>query len=314
MMDFIRRVLGLVRAQTSPIAIRRNDSGSRVVQMQRALVALGYALPRFGVDGDQPNGGAGDETLAAMRLFLEQHGHDVDDHRYDSVTAAEIDMLLAVAGRVPVVAPTSSQVIDRIAQAAIAGRHLDMGPRPWTEVTAIMFHHTACWLSSSTDIARCDAVGAHRVIYPDGRRLKLHPLNRRIVHGHGGNTRCIGYEIDGNFRGVESDDNTRWKPGGPAAVLGEAQIEAVKQQAREDVAEVLAHGGRVVFALVHRQASRDRQGDPGSAIARQIVLPLAAELGLSIAAPGWVFPDANGGLPWPYEWTDDDETRRKYRY
>jgi hypothetical protein len=310
-LDRIRKFFGLTRAQTSPIAIRRNDSGSRVVQLQRALVALGYALPRFGVDGDQPNGGAGDETLAAMRLFLEQHGQDVDDHRYDSVTAAELDMLLTVAGRVPAVAPASSQVIDRIAQAAIAGRHLDMGPRPWTEVTAIMFHQTACWLSTSTDIARCDAVGCHRAFYPDGRIFRLHPLNRKIIAGHGGNNRCLHYEIDGNFHGVEGRPDTLWRPGGRAAVLPVEQIEAVKAQARRDVAEVLAHGGRVVFALRHRQGSKDRRDDPGSEIDQRIVQPLMLELGLEDGGPGWVFPDANGGMPIPVEW---DPTRTGYRY
>jgi hypothetical protein len=310
-MSWLRRLFGRTRARTSPIALRRNDRGDRVVQMQRSLVALSYALPRFGVDGDQPYGGLGDETLDAMRMFLEGHGVAVDDGRYDSVTEAELARLFEVEVELETARLSNPLIIDREAEAGVAGRHLDMGPRAWTEVTAIMFHQTACWLSNSPDIARCDAVGAHRVIYPDGRRFKLHPLNRRIVHGHGGNNRCIGYEIDGNFHGVEGRPGTLWRPGGRAAVLTDEQIEAVKQQARDDIAEVKAHGGHVTLALRHRQASEDREGDPGSAIDKLIVQPIMREHGLGDGGPGWVFPDRNGGRPIPVEW---DSTRNRWRY
>ncbi|MEO7895897.1 MAG: hypothetical protein ABIR65_01240 [Pseudolysinimonas sp.] len=296
----------------SPIALRRNDRGPVAYQLQLDLIALGYPLPRFGADALAEMGGIGDETLAAMKCFLERHGAAVDDGDYNSVTEAELALLTTTAVQARAAAPAPHPlVIDRTVQAAHAGEGHFMGWRSWSETTAIMFHQTACWLSSSTDIARCDAVGAHRVIYPDGRTFLLHALNKRIVHGHGGNARCIGYEIDGNLHGVEGRPNTLWRGGGRAAVLGELQIEAVKAQARRDVAEVLAHGGKVQFALVHRQASRDRRGDPGSAIYKQIVLPLMDELGLEDGGPGWVFADGNGGAPVPGEW---DETRTRYPY
>lgn len=291
--------------------MKRNDKGALVVQLQRCLVELGYPLPRFGVDGDKPFGGFGDETANAMRLFLRDHGHDVDDHDYATVSDAEFQKLVSVNQRLRNArAEDAPNVVDRYAAAAIAGRHHDMGPRPWTEVTAIMFHQTACWLSNSTDDARCDAVGAHRVFYPDGRIFRLHPINRRIVHGHGGNTRCIGYEIDGNFHGVEGRNETLWKPGGHAAWLADAQRAAVKLQVKLDIAEVLAHGGLVKFALAHRQASRDRPGDPGSWI-WALVLEIMAEHGLTDAGPGWVFPDSYGGAPICGEW---DPSRKDYPY
>lgn len=56
----------------SPL-IRRGSKGSRVKSLQRALVAAGERLPRFGADGD-----FGAETESALRNFQRRKGLGVD--------------------------------------------------------------------------------------------------------------------------------------------------------------------------------------------------------------------------------------------
>ncbi len=49
--------------------MRKGDKGAQVETLQRALVRLGHALPKHGVDGD-----LGGETLGAARAFARAHG------------------------------------------------------------------------------------------------------------------------------------------------------------------------------------------------------------------------------------------------
>ena len=49
--------------------IRRRDKGEKIKNLQEGLMKLGYALPRFGADGD-----FGAETEAAVKRFQQDHG------------------------------------------------------------------------------------------------------------------------------------------------------------------------------------------------------------------------------------------------
>lgn len=53
--------------------IKRGTQGTDVRELQEALLKLGYALPKFGADGD-----CGSETVAVIRLFQEEQGLEVD--------------------------------------------------------------------------------------------------------------------------------------------------------------------------------------------------------------------------------------------
>ena len=53
--------------------IKRGTQGSDVRELQEALLKLGYALPKFGADGD-----CGSETVAVICLFQEEQGLEVD--------------------------------------------------------------------------------------------------------------------------------------------------------------------------------------------------------------------------------------------
>lgn len=53
--------------------IRKGDKGAKVKALQKRLIALGYALPKYGADGS-----FGAETDAAVRKFQRDHGLAVD--------------------------------------------------------------------------------------------------------------------------------------------------------------------------------------------------------------------------------------------
>ena len=53
--------------------IKKGSTGAIVVDMQRKLLAKGYKLPKYGVDGD-----FGSETLAAVKAFQKDNGLTVD--------------------------------------------------------------------------------------------------------------------------------------------------------------------------------------------------------------------------------------------
>lgn len=53
--------------------IRRGTQGADVAELQEGLMALGYALPKYGADGD-----CGDETVKAIEAFQTDQGLEVD--------------------------------------------------------------------------------------------------------------------------------------------------------------------------------------------------------------------------------------------
>lgn len=53
--------------------IKKGVKGSDVKELQEALIALGYALPRYGADGD-----CGGETIAAITQFQKDHDLEAD--------------------------------------------------------------------------------------------------------------------------------------------------------------------------------------------------------------------------------------------
>ena len=58
--------------ETKP-TLRKGDKGPYVTLAQTELIQRGYALPKYGADGD-----FGNETLAAVKRFQEDHGLQVD--------------------------------------------------------------------------------------------------------------------------------------------------------------------------------------------------------------------------------------------
>lgn len=175
--------------------------------------------------------------------------------------------------------------------------------RPITNVTGICLHQTACNLGERVE--RYDTVGAHLAVTRAGKVIWLHDWDRRVCHGNGWNNGTVGIEIDGLYAGVEGDPSTVWDdPSTPTReqgmVLTAETINAVKAAIRWIKADVERASGKVVNALVaHRQSSASRRNDPGSAIWKQIALPLHAELHMSDGGIGFKLDD---GYPIPEAW------------
>jgi hypothetical protein len=289
--------------------LKRNDKGPKVKELQEALLELGEALPRWGADGD-----LGNESFAALNSLLCKHGRTVDPDQ-NSVSDPELAFVYALRDQLRVdhgVKPPA-KLIDR---RQLAKLDLDRGSRPITEVKGACLHQTACYLSASKDPARCDGIGAHFVVYPDGTVYWLHDVTRRIVHGNEWNGQTYGIEIDGLFAGVEGDPTTVWdNPKTPytekAGSLTLEQVEAVRQLLRWQNAEIRRQGGDQQLIVAHRQASGERRNDPGSKVWKEIALPMLQELGFSDGGPGFALVNQDGGYPIPEAW---DPSRKGIPY
>lgn len=192
-----------------------------------------------------------------------------------------------------------------------ASRKHDYGGRPWSKVTGICLHQTACVLGEK--VARWDTVGCHVGITRNGKVIQLHDFDRLIVHGNQWNTQTVGIEIDGLYAGVEGDPKTVWNdPSTPQRETGmeltQETVDAAKAAIRWIVETVKANGGEVRVLVAHRQASKDRRSDPGSAIWQRIALPMHQELGLGDGGPGFKL---GTGLPIPEAW---DPAKKGIKY
>lgn len=292
--------------------LKKNASGPEVVSLQEKLIRLGEALPRWGADGE-----LGNETMEAIDSLYRKHGRERDPDPWvvsdDELAFVESLLKLRLAAT-PVVPP--AKLIDRRMQAGLAGRDKDMGPRPITAVKGPCLHQTACNLSASKDLARCDRVGAHFVVYPDGTVFWLHDVTRKIIHGNEWNSQTYGIEIDGLFAGVEGDPETVWDdPSTPyrekAGSVTIEQVRATCQLIRWQHYCIARDGGQETVIVAHRQSSGSRRNDPGSKAWQSIALPMLQELKLSDGGKGFVLAGKDGGYPIPQEW-DPSKTGIKY--
>ncbi len=173
--------------------------------------------------------------------------------------------------------------------------------RPWDKVTGITLHQTACVLGERPQ--RWANVGAHVGITRGGQRLWLHDFDVQVVHGNLWNEQCVGIEMDGLYAGVEGDASTVWDDPStkqrevgmtPTPELIACALDTVRWICRR----VAEHGGHVRALVAHRQSSRSRRNDPGSALWQAVALPLHAELGLSDGGVGFTL----GGYAIPEAW------------
>ncbi len=176
------------------------------------------------------------------------------------------------------------------------------GPRPWTKVTGVCLHQTACNMGERLE--RYDGIGAHFVVTRAGKVLWMHDPDLLVIHGNGWNNQCVGIEIDGLYAGIEGNPSTVWNdPSTPFREVGqelpEAAAESARQLVRWIVEEVALHGGKCDKLVAHRQSSEDRRDDPGSAIWKAVALPLHAELGMDDGGVGFKIGD---GYAIPESW------------
>jgi len=264
------------------MALGKKEHGPEVVKLQQALLELGYELPRWGADG-----WLGDETLAALVRLFAAYGKTFDE---DAGTVSDEELAFVYdlqrsrkqESRLDLPAGRFFDMRQR------AGVNHDYGPRPWSKVTGVCLHQTACVFGEQPE--RWASVGAHIGITRGGKVILLHDFNRLVVHGNGWNTECVGIEMEGMYAGIEGDRRTFWQPPGgkqdPQTPTPEL-VEATKAAIRWIKALVESHGGKLRVLVAHRQASKDRQSDPGSALWNAVAVPLHGELGLSDGGVGF---------------------------
>ena len=157
-------------------------------------------------------------------------------------------------------------------------------PRTWESIKGVTLHQTGCRMPQ--DPYKWTNLNAHMGITSGGTVVLCNLFTDFIWHAQGLSLKTIGIEIAGNFAGVEGDDGTLWKGGGPAAVLSDVQIEGVNR-ALTFIQQQLSDRGvpwEVIYA--HRQSSKTRHGDPGSAIWQKIALPWGEKLQLHMFSLG----------------------------
>jgi N-acetyl-anhydromuramyl-L-alanine amidase AmpD len=276
--------------------LKRGDHGVEVRKLQQALIELGYELPRWGADGD-----LGAETIDALARFLRDHSTETDDDA-DVVSDAElalVDKVLTAAANAPLGPQLASgrfhDLRSTATQNSLGGR------RPWNQVTGVTLHQTACVLGERPQ--RWATVVAHLGITRAGQVIWMHDFEKVVWHGNGLNASTIGIEMEGTYAGIEGDDRTFWRPHDEPDRKSQTPtlelVEAAKATVRWICGEVARHGGRIAHVFAHRQASNQRDSDPGSALWQRVAMPLHAELTLDDGGPGYT---VGNGLPIPEKW------------
>ena len=191
------------------------------------------------------------------------------------------------------------QIIDRRREARPS---IATWPRPWSKVTGICLHQTACNMGERPE--RYDTLNVHYVVTRAGKIIQLHDLTTATAHGNGWNNQTVGIEIDGLYAGVEGDSSTVWDdPSTPSKETAQALTcetrESCKALIRHIVSATAIYGGKLGVLVAHRQSSSSRRNDPGSAIWTHIALPISAELGLTDGGIGFKL---DTGYPIPESW------------
>lgn len=281
--------------------LKKDDRGSRVETLQTALVDLGYKLPRFGVDGH-----LGFETLEAVDDAV---GGDGDATPNDTIPPDTEQKLLALARKArPAPAPKGVSDAVLLAPGFVDGRPFYDGKEyntrnAWTAIDTVCLHQMA--VNRGKGWRGWDGLAIHVVVPTIGPSALTNDLNRRVAHGHGWNSRSVGFEVEGHFAGVEGKLSTHWTPEGAKGSrlvpmkLTSSQVEGALSAIRWVVAEIAKNGGKVKYVGAHRQSYGRKTSDPGELIWKQIALPAMEEHGLTTAPtlshhkyPGRPIPEA----------------------
>lgn len=272
--------------------MKAGSSGPEVIKLQEQLIALGYPLPRWGADGE-----LGSETIDAVNELLADHWKSPNEDKA-TVTPSELAFIntLSETRRKTPLRPTGLHDLRQTAD-----RRKVIRRRTWKEVTGITLHQTACVLGERT--ARWNGAGCHIGVTREGKVIWLHDFDYAVVHGNGFNGSTVGIELDGHYAGIDGDMKTYWRPKDAPGRMPQTPtnelIVAAMDVIRWICEEVSVHGGRVTQLLAHRQSSKDRQSDPGSALWQKVALPMMSTLSLSSGGKDYKI---GSGAPIPEAW------------
>lgn len=171
-------------------------------------------------------------------------------------------------------------------------------PRTWNSIVGVTLHQTGCRMPR--DPMKWKNLNAHIGLTEDGVVVLCNPFTDFIWHAQGLSQRTVGIEISGNFYGVEGNESTLWKGGGPAAVLNDKQLKGADFMFDYISNEFSKHNINWQAVRAHRQSSKTRHGDPGSAIWQKIAIPWMKKLDIQETEGEWCL---EGGREIPKDWS-----------
>lgn len=280
--------------------LRKGAAGPRVVALQKALQRAGFALPRFDADGD-----LGFETLDAVEAFADD---DTVDNTPGDTVPLELEARILAAPAAVTANATGGRLV-KLAPGFVDARRYYTGKsyptrNPWANIDTICLHQMA--VDGGSGWERWRKLAIHVVVPREGVSALTNSPDRRVPHGHGWNSRSVGFEFEGHFAGVVGKPSTHWTPKGapPSRLipqdLTETQVAGALSAIAWCVEEVARNGGQIKFVGAHRQSYGRKTSDPGQLIWQRIALPAMREHGLA-TAPTLGHPKFPG-RPIPREW------------
>lgn len=267
------------------------SKGKRVTELQEALIAHGYSLPKWGADGE-----LGWETWLALLAFAQGRGLAQAWPNAETGVGAVPELVVASLFEAVDDGPPALIDLTRL-------HKLEKGtpyPRAPATITGIVLHQTATRLGNKH--ARWYNVACHVGIPPSGEILYVNDILAYVWHANGANRFSIGIEIDGRFEGVKGVRKTLWryKDGQEPDVLSAKQIAAARSAITWLVAHAKERSCSITHIYAHRQFSDQRRSDPGSAIWKEVGVWAQNEVGLQLKSR----PDftLDTGMPLPVEW------------
>lgn len=258
--------------------------------------------------------------------WIENHGTDKDREGYFHTGSAELaklvqqyldldadgvvgpatwDAMFEALGRTP----SGAEVYEVDGVTVIDGRQVwkpvkkwDGTLRPWTGdgrnvIRGVMLHQTGCWMPEDPQVWK--QINAHCGVTRKGNVILMFPFEMLIWHGHNLTRPTIGIEIAGMFPGVKGQKGTYWPKDAKLHEFTDRQLMACNVLMEIIQGEFLANGGAFQNIYAHRQASSQRQADPGSEIWEKVALPWMEKIGATAGEPGYCI---DSGYPICREW------------
>lgn len=282
------------------VPLQKGSKGPRVKALQLALQRAGFPLPRFGADGD-----LGFETLDAAEAFA---ADDTTDNTPGDTIPLDLEARILAAPAATYANATGGSLV-KLAPGFIDARRYYTGVsyptrNPWKSIDTICLHQMA--VDGRSDWTRWRKLAIHVVVPREGVSALTNSPDRRVPHGHGWNSRSVGFEVEGHFAGVVGKASTHWTPEGAKGSRlipqepTETQIAGALAAIAWCVNEVAKNGGQVKYVGAHRQSYGRKTSDPGQLIWQRIALPAMNQHGLT-TAPTLSHPKYPG-RPIPKEW------------
>jgi len=284
------------------MTIKFGEVSQQVKTVQKALMQLGYELPKYGADGE-----LGLEGWTALEEFARDVGFDLGPNEEldsDDPIDALVDLLCESSAASRRLILPQVHGIECADLRGVSGKYRH-GERLWKNIDAIVLHQTGCRMPTSPNgwASLRAQIGIPRV---DGRPMiyAINPPTSLMYHANSLNKRSIGIEIEGNFRGIEGDNRTYWKAGGGPHIVLPEQVKAAQAVVDWLCKEAARHGGHIKHIYAHRQASKDRIADPGSAVWEAVGVWARETLKLSDGGPDF---KVGSGYRIPKQWCDREE-------